>query len=117
MTIGIPRYSGGFSVERSRAKQTCKRNIFGKTTIRHSEGFIPKNLYCDAMASECELQFTGLFFSAEWKSACFRVWLTKKIEKRYFASLNMTRKTIRYSEGKPEESVSTMFYKFTFKRC
>ena len=38
MTIGIPRYSGGFSVEWSRAKQTCKRNIFGKTTIRHSEG-------------------------------------------------------------------------------
>ena len=29
----------------------------------------------------------------------------------------MTRKTIRHSEGKPEESVSTMFYKFTFKRC
>ena len=81
MTIGIPRYSGGFSVEWSRAKQTCKRNIFGKTTIRYSEGFIPKNLYCDAMASECELQFTGLFFSAEWKSACFRVWLTKKSKK------------------------------------
>ena len=35
----------------------------------------------------------------------------KKIEKRYFASLNMTRKTIRHSEGKPEESVSTMFYR------
>ena len=31
-------HSGGFSVECSRAKQTCKQDIFDKTTLCHSEG-------------------------------------------------------------------------------